>query len=124
MQWTETNLIFDQPSGEAAGTMLEWYPYPRTTSCYNPQYTSTYKTSINPPNLTNGSMEELGYILQQNFTWSIAFSNGCTTAPSQPQHNDMWNYAWGQVDGVYDQLVKPYTHRLYTSPYGDLLGNY
>lgn len=118
MAWTETNLIFDQPNGEAAGTMLEWYPYPHS-SC-NPQDGKP----VQPPNLTNGSMEELGYITQQNFTWSIANPNWCSTGATQSQHQTEWNYAWGQVDGTYDQLVNPYTHRLYTSPYGDLVGNY
>ena len=72
---------------------------------------------MQPP--ATGSIEELGYVVQQNFVWP-----GCSSGATASEHQTEWNYAWGQVDGTYDVLFDPNSRSYYVSAYGDLLGSF
>jgi hypothetical protein len=113
--WNNKTAVLDQPNGEPAGAMLEWYPYPQSPC--NPQDGS----GTNVPHVS--AISELGYIVQQNFIWPNCSSGAGTN------HQTLWNQAWygygGQpgINGAYDLWLNPTGHWV-VSPYGDLLTNY
>jgi hypothetical protein len=108
MGMDETGQVLDQPNGEQAGQILDWYPY-----CNGNVISGA---TANPPSL--GSISSLGYVIQQNYV-----RPGCSSGATGPEHTNMWNYAWGQVNSTYDYTINSLGRQIW-SPWGDLLANY
>lgn len=108
MHTDETGQVLDQPNGEQAGQILDFYPYCNGLPA-PPSTGGLYSLS---------QMSSLGFVTQQYYV-----PPGCSSGASQQNHTDEWNAAWKELNGTYDYTINSLGRQIW-SPWGDLLASY